>query len=75
MHGLQAAYVRSAARHRLDLMKTLGARREAALGVIGPGGIAAVDAADAAACIGETTTSSRHGSGTHNGIAGGEPKL
>lgn len=34
MHSLQAAYVRSTARQRLDLIKTLPARRDAAVAVV-----------------------------------------
>ena len=49
MHALQAAYVRSVGRTRLDLMKTLGARREAALVVPGADGIPAAQAAAMAA--------------------------
>lgn len=49
MHALQAAYVRSVARTRLDLMKTLDARREAALVVPGPDGVPAAQAAAIAA--------------------------
>lgn len=60
MHALQAAYVRSAARQRLDLMKTLGPRREAALGVVGTDGVSAAEAAalEAAASGGTSRGSS-----------------
>lgn len=41
MHPLQTTYVRSTARQRLDLMKTLAARREAALDVVAKNAAAA----------------------------------
>ena len=69
MHALQAAYVRSAARTRLDLMKTLGPRREAALAVIGPDGITAAEAAAAAAAAGTSATSA----GTASTARGSSP--
>lgn len=62
MHTLQAAYVRSAARQRLDLMKTLGPRREAALGVLGGDGVSAAEAAaQEAAASGGTSRGSSPG--------------
>lgn len=62
MHALQAAYVRSAARQRLDLMKTLGPRREAALGVLGADGVSAAEAAaQEAAASGGTSRGSSPG--------------
>lgn len=64
MHALQAAYVRSVARGRLDLMKTLDARREAALLVPGPDRAPALETAAAVAAV--TATPNRrsgHGAG------------
>lgn len=65
MHALQAAYVRSTARNRADLLKTLNARREAALAVIGPEALAEAEAAASAA----TASSALAGAG--GGVPGG----
>eukprot|EP00904_Undaria_pinnatifida_P008227 jgi/Undpi1/4534/HiC_scaffold_18.g07888.m1 len=82
MHVLQAAYVRSVARGRLDLMKTLDQRREAALAVVGPGGLSAalaaataaaastVSVAAAAASVAVAAGRGREG-GDEAGVAGG----
>lgn len=62
MHALQAAYVRATAKNRVDLMKTLSRRREAALSVIAPDDIAEAEAA-AAAMSGTETPATVRGRG------------
>ncbi|CAM9128369.1 unnamed protein product [Ectocarpus sp. 8 AP-2014] len=71
MHALQAAYVRSVARGRLDLMKTLDARREAALLVPGPDRAPALETAAAVAAVTATPNRrSSHGAGGGGGDGG-----
>ncbi|CAN0440440.1 unnamed protein product, partial [Hapterophycus canaliculatus] len=71
MHTLQAAYVRSVARTRLDLMKTLDSRREAALKVPGAGGVVAAAAAAAAVVAVTPGRRSDHGGGGGGGGGSG----